>query len=85
MYDDAGSYFLLSSLLLDAKAYYSNYDIRTIDNTTVYANNYEYSNIRSWLNNEFYNSAFAFNSSYISTTMVENVSTTTDSSNSEFE
>lgn len=85
LYDDAGSYFLLSSLLLDAKAYYSNYDIRTIDNTTVYANNYEYSNIRSWLNNEFYNSAFAFNNSYISTTMVENVSTTTDSSNSEFE
>ena len=50
---------VLSKSTIDAQEYYDNYwDERTIDGKTIYPNNYEYSNIRTWLNNTFYNTAF---------------------------
>ena len=76
-----GEYYILSSVLLDAHCYYNNSDSsRTIDGKTVYPNNYEYSDIRTWLNNDFYNSAFALGNSHIQTTTVDNSASTTESS-----
>ena len=49
---------VLSKSTIDSQEYYDNTDDRTIDGKTIYANNYEYSNIRTWLNNTFYNTAF---------------------------
>ena len=76
--------YILSSVLLDVHCYYDfesagyEYDeYRTINNKKVYRNNYEYSDIRSWLNNEFYNSAFALGKSHIQTTTVDNSASTT--------
>ena len=66
-----GEYFLLSKVLLDNHNYYNNYNDRTIDDKIVYANNYENSDIRSWLNGEFYNKAFALNNAFIKTSALE--------------
>lgn len=48
-----------------------------------YASNYKNSNVRTWLNGEFYNSAFLLGDSYIQTAEVDNsaASTTNDSPN----
>lgn len=62
-----GEYFILSSVLLDAHYY-------DASNSSV---DYQYSDIRAWLNNEFYNSAFALNNTYIKATIVDNSAATT--------
>lgn len=49
---------ILAELILDSQDYNYTFNSRTIDETTVYANNYEYSSIRAWLNDNFYNTAF---------------------------
>ena len=76
-------YTLLSNVLLDAHRYGENYSgtkTKTDYNgetATVYANNYKYSEIRTWLNTDFYNSTFALNNSYIQTIEVDNSTSTT--------
>ena len=45
-----GSYKLLSEYLLDTQYFFGLWDDRTLNGQTIYANNYEYSNIRAWLN-----------------------------------
>lgn len=75
-----GDYYIVSSVLLDAHCYYNSTSNRTIDGKTIYPNNYEYSDIRTWLNNDFYNSAFALGNTYIQTTTVDNSASTTNSS-----
>lgn len=55
-------YKLLSNTLLDSHVFHDNYDERTIDGNIIYSNNYQYSSIRSYLNDEFLNTAFALNS-----------------------
>ncbi len=78
--DNDGEYYVLSSVLLDTHCYYnSTSSTRTIDDKTIYRNNYEYSDIRTWLNNDFYNSAFALGNSHIQTTTVDNSEATTAS------
>ncbi len=72
-----GKYSLVSTFLLDAHRYNEYYDGTK---NGYYANNYKNSEIRSWLNNEFYNSAFSLDSSSIQTTLVDNSASTTDSS-----
>ncbi len=67
-----GTYSLVSSVLLDAHCYYSSLEDRTIDGKTIHLNNYEHSDIRSWLNDEFYNSAFSLSNSIIQTVLVDN-------------
>ncbi len=79
-----GEYKLISSVLLDAHCYYSSTSNRTIDGNTVYANNYKYSDIRAWLNDEFYNSAFSLGKSYIQTVEVDNSASTTSSSTNKY-
>ena len=76
-----GEYYLLSSVLLDAHRYNEYYSGTQNGH---YANNYEYSEIRSWLNNEFYNSAFALGGGHILTTIVDNSASTTDSDSNKY-
>lgn len=47
---DNNIYYLVSSVLLDARRFYSSEEQRMVNGIAVYANNYEYSEIRSWLN-----------------------------------
>ena len=74
-----GDAFLCSELILDSQ------DFHYTENQTngYYANNYEKSHIRAWLNDSFYNTAFtAAEKNIIKTTVVDNSeSTTGDSSN----
>lgn len=74
---EESKYYLLSSLILDAYHFYSSNGERQIDGKTIYANNYEYSDIRAWLNNDFYNTAFKLNNTPILTDMVDNSASTT--------
>ncbi len=78
-----GKAFLLADIALDSQEYYASTSSRTINGTTIYANNYEYSTIRTWLNNTFYNTAFnELEKGIIQTTLVVNsVSSTGYSSN----
>lgn len=80
----AGKAFLMANLVLDSQDYHYSYDARTIGGSTVYANNYKESHIRSWLNDNFYNTAFtAAEKARIQTTTVDNsVASTGFSSNS---
>lgn len=82
--NNSGEYYVLSSVLLDAHCYYNSTSNRTIDGQTVYPNNYKYSDIRSWLNNDFYNSAFALSNSHIQTTTVDNSAATTFSTSNSY-
>lgn len=77
----SGRYFILSEKLLDAHDYYHSTSERTIGGKAIYPNNYEYSDIRSWLNSDFYNSAFNLNSQFVLTTTVDNGAHTTNSGN----
>ena len=70
---DSNKYTLISSLLLDHGCYYSSYDTRVIDNVSVNPNNYEHSDIRSWLNNEFLSTAFMFGNSNLLETSIDNL------------
>ena len=75
-----GVYCVVSSVLLDTHLYYhSSISSRTIDGQTVYANNYKYSDIRTWLNEDFYGTAFVLGNDYIQITTVDNSASTTAS------
>ena len=82
MYHDTwnGTYYIVAEELLDAQAFYHSKQNRIIDEKTVYPNNYEYSDIRAWLNDEFYSSAFYFNNTFVLETKVNNGASTTYSS-----
>lgn len=82
--NDNGEYFILSEMLLDTHYYHNSIDDRTIYGETIYANNYEHSDIRAWLNNDFYNSAFSLNDEHILVTEVDNSASTTESSSNSF-
>ena len=77
------SAFLMADLVLDSQDYHYSTSNRTIGGSTVYANNYKESHIRSWLNSNFYNTAFtAAEKARIQTTTVDNsVASTGYSSN----
>lgn len=76
-----GTYTLLSEYIIDKQVFYTSLDNRTIDGKTIYANNYEHSTIREWLNNAFYNKAFSTpEKASILTTLVDNSASTTESS-----
>lgn len=74
--NEPGDYYVMAESLLDAFRYNESYSGRKYG---YYANNYRESRIRNWLNDEFYNSAFALNDSYVKTTEVDNSAATTDS------
>ncbi len=71
---EKGEYSLVSSLVLDAHRYNASYDGRVNGS---YANNYKNSEIRSWLNSDFYQTAFSLDSSSIQLKSVDNSASTT--------
>ena len=75
-----GEYYVLSDVLLDTHRFHESEEDRYINGKRIYANNYEYSDIREWLNGDFYNSAFALGNDAIQTTTVDNSKATTGSS-----
>lgn len=81
---DGVSYYLVTSKLLDSQAFYKDYNNRNNDGTIVYSNNYEYSDIRNWLNGYFYETAFALNNLFIKESNLDNSAKTTDSPNNKY-
>lgn len=71
-------YTLISEKLLDVEPFYRSLYERTIDGKTIYPTNYEYSDIRSWLNYTFYRTAFFLHNTHIINTEVDNSASTTD-------
>ncbi len=67
IYKDDGTYTLNSSVLLDTHVFYEDDG----QNDGYNANNYAHSEIRRWLNDDFYNTAFLDNS-FIQKTTVDN-------------
>ncbi len=53
-----GEAMLVCEMLIDSQEYYHSTSSHTVNGQTVYANNYEHSNIRKWLNDVFYETAF---------------------------
>lgn len=70
--NENNEYFLSSKNLLDVQSYCQTTETREIEGNTIYPNNYKYSDLRNWLNNGFYNLAFAFGENAILTTDVDN-------------
>jgi len=69
----SGNAFLMADLVIDSQDYYYSEANRTISEVTVYPNNYMESHIRSWLNDNFYNTAFSTEEkTRIQTTTVDN-------------
>lgn len=73
------TYYLVTDKILDAQAFYKDYDTRIIDGETIYANNYEHSDLRTWLNSYFYDIAFSLNATYIKALNIDHSALTTDS------
>ncbi len=68
-----GKAFLMANIILDGGQYYHSYDERTQDGETVYPNNYRESDIRTWLTENFYETAFdSAAQAIIETTTVDN-------------
>ena len=68
-----GNAFILCDSIIANHNYHHTTSSTTIDGQKVYANNYKYSDIRAWLNDEFYNTAFgALQQALIQTTEVDN-------------
>ena len=66
------NYFCLAEKVLENHTFNVSRARREINGETIYANNYEHSDIRKWLNNEFLDSAFTFGSHYLQDTLVDN-------------
>ena len=67
---------LLCENIIDAKCFNASTSNRTFGGTTVYAHNWEYSDIRRWLNKEFYNCAFdKLSQKLIQSTLLDNKTT----------
>lgn len=78
--ETGGTYILLACMIIDQQLFYRLTSSRTINGKTIYANNYEHSTIRAWLNYDFYNKAFTeINKSRILETLVNNSASTTNS------
>lgn len=83
--ESSNQYNLVSEKLLDVRRYHRNSSTRIIDEKTVYSNNYKYSDIREWLNNDFISTSFAFNKSNLTIMEVDNSKESTATPDSGFE
>ena len=80
-----GKAFIFCDSMLVNHYYHHTSSSTTIDGQTVYANNYKYSDIRAWLNDEFYKTAFGdLQQALIQTTEVDNSAQSTDSSSNRY-
>ena len=81
-----GTALLMANIILDSQQYYhtGSRTTRTINGKTVYENNYKESDIRAWLTETFYETAFdEYAKAIIETTTVDNsASSTASNSNS---
>ena len=80
-----GKAFIFCDSMLVNHYYHHTSSSTTIDGQTVYANNYANSDIRAWLNDEFYKTAFGdLQQALIQTTEVDNSAQSTDSSSNRY-
>ena len=80
-----GNAFILCDSIIANHYYHHTRSSTTIDGQTVYANNYKYSDIRAWLNDEFYNTAFGdLQQALIQTTEVDNSARNTGNSSNPY-
>ena len=56
--ENDGKALILAELILDSQEFHPSTSSHTENGKTIYANNWEYSTIRKWLNETFYNVAF---------------------------
>ena len=79
--NEDGTYFVLSKIALDCHRFSD----RTVpEGASYYPNNYKNSEIRAWLNDEFYNSAFSLGNEHVLTTIVNNSASTTYSNSNQY-
>ena len=80
---DDGKLFITSKIILDSQSYYHEVSESEFAHNggSGYANNYALSDIRAWLNNEFYSLAFNDASAVETTTVDNSLSSTLDASN----
>ena len=71
-----GEYTVMADQILDVHEFYGSKEMRSIGGKDVYPNNYEYSDVRAWLNGDFLNQAFAYGKSHLRKTIVGNSSDT---------
>ena len=62
---DNNTYYLTSKYLLDVSPFYSSYENRVVEEETIYPNNYLYSDLKTNLNNHFYDTFFYYCNDYI--------------------
>ena len=80
-----GKAFILCDSIIANHYYHHTISSTTIDGQTVYASNYKYSDIRAWLNDEFYNTAFGdLQQALIQTTEVDNSARSTGYSSNRY-
>ena len=80
-----GNAFILCDSIIANHYYHHTHLSPTIDGQTVYANNYANSDIRAWLNDEFYNTAFGdLQQALIQTTEVDNSAASTGNSSNRY-
>ena len=82
--NENNKYTLVANSLLDAHNFYKDYSYRTINGSIIYPNNYKESDIRTWLNGEFLNTAFFMENSNLLVTEVDNSGVTTGDSNNKY-
>ena len=81
--ENDGKALILAELILDSQEFYPSISSYTENGTTIYANNWEYSTIRKWLNETFYNVAFNdLQKALIVATELDNKTTASSSGNS---
>lgn len=72
--------------IIDAQCFNSSTSNKTVGGTTIYANNWQYSSIRTWLNNTFYKTAFdKLSQSIIQSTYLDNANSASLSENEKTE
>ncbi len=83
--EESGQALLLCEMLIDSQEFYHATDNRSVSGETVYANNYEHSDIRTFLNKMFYETAFnEYQKGLIQLTTVDNSAATTSNSSNAY-
>lgn len=81
---DNKTYSLVSSMLLDVNSYYKDYSQRIVDDKIIYANDYKESDIRKWINEDFYTKAFSLNNTNVLKSLIDNTTLSTNLENNQF-
>lgn len=80
-----GTLEVLSDYILDKSVFNTTNSSQTIDGVTIYSNNYEYSTMRSFLNNDFINKALnTSEQNIVKTSLVDNSLSTTNNASSTY-